>query len=190
VPRIASTALTSRVASCARLGVIHSQVFGGFSGAACGHRIADSGCRILTITTHHARLRRQTRTAEGRTSNPIRVLVAGAIFFAAGYAVFAAGPHQPASWLSGSSSPGWESAAARPPSPPPSPPWSPPACAAPRSGCSPPPRPPRTSPPAPSPESSGPPSPRPPRSSPGRRHDHRYPPDSGQQADPRITTGR
>ncbi|MHB1595727.1 MAG: acetate--CoA ligase [Streptosporangiaceae bacterium] len=33
--------------ACARLGVIHSQVFGGFSGAACGDRIADSGSRIL-----------------------------------------------------------------------------------------------------------------------------------------------
>jgi acetyl-CoA synthetase len=33
--------------ACARLGVIHSQVFGGFSGAACGHRIADSGSRFL-----------------------------------------------------------------------------------------------------------------------------------------------
>ena len=33
--------------ACARLGVIHSEVFGGFSGAACGHRIADSGSRIL-----------------------------------------------------------------------------------------------------------------------------------------------
>jgi acetyl-CoA synthetase len=33
--------------ACARLGVIHSQVFGGFSGAACGHRIADSASRIL-----------------------------------------------------------------------------------------------------------------------------------------------
>jgi acetyl-CoA synthetase len=33
--------------ACARLGVIHSQVFGGFSGAACGGRIADSGSRIL-----------------------------------------------------------------------------------------------------------------------------------------------
>ena len=33
--------------ACARLGVIHSQVFGGFSGGACGHRIADSGSRIL-----------------------------------------------------------------------------------------------------------------------------------------------
>ena len=33
--------------ACARLGVIHSQVFGGFSGTACGHRIADSGSRVL-----------------------------------------------------------------------------------------------------------------------------------------------
>ena len=33
--------------ACARLGVIHSEVFGGFSGAACGHRISDSQSRIL-----------------------------------------------------------------------------------------------------------------------------------------------
>ena len=33
--------------ACARLGVIHSQVFGGFSGTACGHRIADSGSHVL-----------------------------------------------------------------------------------------------------------------------------------------------
>jgi acetyl-CoA synthetase len=33
--------------ACARLGVIHSQVFGGFSGAACGHRIADSASHVL-----------------------------------------------------------------------------------------------------------------------------------------------
>ena len=33
--------------ACARLGVIHSQVFGGFSGNACGTRIADSGSRVL-----------------------------------------------------------------------------------------------------------------------------------------------
>src|SRR5580698_4477335 len=33
--------------ACARLGVIHSQVFGGFSGAAAGGRIADSGSTIL-----------------------------------------------------------------------------------------------------------------------------------------------
>ena len=33
--------------ACARLGVIHSQVFGGFSGEACGMRAADSGSRVL-----------------------------------------------------------------------------------------------------------------------------------------------
>jgi len=33
--------------ACARLGIIHSEVFGGFSGAACGGRIADSGSNIL-----------------------------------------------------------------------------------------------------------------------------------------------
>ncbi len=33
--------------ACARLGVIHSEVFGGFSGAACGGRIADSQSKIL-----------------------------------------------------------------------------------------------------------------------------------------------
>jgi acetyl-CoA synthetase len=33
--------------ACARLGVIHSEVFGGFSGEACGVRIADSGSRVL-----------------------------------------------------------------------------------------------------------------------------------------------
>ena len=33
--------------ACARLGVVHSQVFAGFSGTAAGHRIADSGSRVL-----------------------------------------------------------------------------------------------------------------------------------------------
>ena len=33
--------------ACARLGVIHSEVYGGFSGTACGDRIADSQSRIL-----------------------------------------------------------------------------------------------------------------------------------------------
>jgi acetyl-CoA synthetase len=33
--------------ACARLGVVHSVVFGGFSGVACGQRIADSGSRVL-----------------------------------------------------------------------------------------------------------------------------------------------
>jgi acetyl-CoA synthetase len=46
VPELAVTML-----ACARLGVIHSQVFGGFSGTACGHRIADSGSRVLITMT-------------------------------------------------------------------------------------------------------------------------------------------
>jgi acetyl-CoA synthetase len=33
--------------ACARLGIVHSVVFGGFSGVACGQRIADSGSRVL-----------------------------------------------------------------------------------------------------------------------------------------------
>jgi acetyl-CoA synthetase len=33
--------------ACARLGIIHSQVFGGFSGQACGARIHDSGSPLL-----------------------------------------------------------------------------------------------------------------------------------------------
>jgi len=33
--------------ACARLGVVHSQVYGGFSGRACGERIADSGSRVV-----------------------------------------------------------------------------------------------------------------------------------------------
>jgi acetyl-CoA synthetase len=33
--------------ACARLGAVHSEVFGGFSGTACGGRMADSGSRIL-----------------------------------------------------------------------------------------------------------------------------------------------
>ena len=33
--------------ACARLGVIHSEVFGGFSGAACGQRMADAKSTFL-----------------------------------------------------------------------------------------------------------------------------------------------
>src|SRR6266849_5418489 len=40
--------------ACARLGVIHSEVFGGFSGQACGERIVDSGSHILvTIDAYY-----------------------------------------------------------------------------------------------------------------------------------------
>ena len=33
--------------ACARLGIVHSQVFGGFSGVACGDRIVDSESKLL-----------------------------------------------------------------------------------------------------------------------------------------------
>ena len=40
--------------ACARLGVIHSEVFGGFSGHACGERIIDSGSHVLvTIDAYY-----------------------------------------------------------------------------------------------------------------------------------------
>ena len=40
--------------ACARLGIIHSEVFGGFSGAAAADRIDDSGSRVLiSIDAYH-----------------------------------------------------------------------------------------------------------------------------------------
>ncbi len=45
MPMIAELPIT--MLACARLGVIHSQVFGGFSGRACADRIIDSGSRVL-----------------------------------------------------------------------------------------------------------------------------------------------
>jgi acetyl-CoA synthetase len=45
MPLVAELPIT--MLACARLGVVHSVVFGGFSGAACGQRIADSGSRVL-----------------------------------------------------------------------------------------------------------------------------------------------
>ncbi len=41
--------------ACARIGVIHSEVFGGFSGQACADRIADSGSRVLITTDAYHR---------------------------------------------------------------------------------------------------------------------------------------
>ena len=41
--------------ACARLGVIHSQVFGGFSGRACADRIVDSGSRVLITADSYYR---------------------------------------------------------------------------------------------------------------------------------------
>jgi acetyl-CoA synthetase len=45
MPMVADLPVT--MLACARLGVIHSVVFGGFSGEACGLRAADSGSRVL-----------------------------------------------------------------------------------------------------------------------------------------------
>ncbi len=45
LPMVAELPIT--MLACARLGVIHSQVFGGFSGNACGERIEDSQSRFL-----------------------------------------------------------------------------------------------------------------------------------------------
>ncbi len=41
--------------ACARLGVVHSEVFGGFSGAAAGDRVADSGSRVLVTVDGYYR---------------------------------------------------------------------------------------------------------------------------------------
>jgi acetyl-CoA synthetase len=41
--------------ACARLGAIHSVVFGGFSGVACGQRIADSGSNVLVTMDSYYR---------------------------------------------------------------------------------------------------------------------------------------
>jgi acetyl-CoA synthetase len=41
--------------AAARLGVVHSQVFAGFSGAAAGHRIADSGSTVLVTVDGYYR---------------------------------------------------------------------------------------------------------------------------------------
>src|SRR5215472_5499673 len=45
MPMVAELPVT--MLACARLGVIHSEVFGGFSGTAAGARIADSGSHVL-----------------------------------------------------------------------------------------------------------------------------------------------
>lgn len=45
MPMVAELAIS--MLACARLGIIHSQVFGGFSGKACADRIVDSGSSVL-----------------------------------------------------------------------------------------------------------------------------------------------
>src|SRR5205809_3808706 len=71
--------------ACARLGAIHSVVFGGFSGQSCGERIADSGSRVLvtmdsyyrngTLLDHKEKADAavQTATQEGQTVDKVLV---------------------------------------------------------------------------------------------------------------------
>ena len=71
--------------ACARLGVVHSQVFGGFSGNACGTRIADSGSRVLitmdgyyrsgTLTDHKVKADEAVAEAKKQGQEVDKVLV-------------------------------------------------------------------------------------------------------------------
>jgi acetyl-CoA synthetase len=71
--------------ACARLGVIHSEVFGGFSGTACGGRIADSGSRILVtmdgyyrngeLVDHKAKADEAVKAAHDQGAEVEKVLV-------------------------------------------------------------------------------------------------------------------
>jgi len=71
--------------ACARLGIIHSQVFGGFSGQACGSRIQDSGSRLLitmdsywrngTLIDHKANADIAVRAAKDLGQDVDKVLV-------------------------------------------------------------------------------------------------------------------
>ncbi len=71
--------------ACARLGVIHSEVFGGFSGAACGDRIVDSGSHILVtmdayyrngeLIDHKAKADQAVKVAEANGVKVDKVLV-------------------------------------------------------------------------------------------------------------------
>ena len=52
MPMVAELPIT--MLACARLGVIHSQVFSGFSGKACADRVSDSESRLLiTMDAYH-----------------------------------------------------------------------------------------------------------------------------------------
>jgi len=71
--------------ACARLGLVHSVVFGGFSGQACGERAADSGSRVLitidgyfrsgTMVDHKANADLAVRAAESEGGTVNKVLV-------------------------------------------------------------------------------------------------------------------
>jgi acetyl-CoA synthetase len=83
MPMVAEAAVT--MLACARLGVVHSQVFGGFSGNACGTRIADSGSRVLitmdgyyrsgTLTDHKVKADEAVAEARHQGQDVDKVLV-------------------------------------------------------------------------------------------------------------------
>ncbi len=83
MPMVAELPIT--MLACARLGVIHSVVFGGFSGEACGMRAADSGSRVLIymdgysrsgkLIDHKAAAEIAVATAEAQGQTIDRVLV-------------------------------------------------------------------------------------------------------------------
>jgi acetyl-CoA synthetase len=71
LPMLAELPVT--MLACARLGVIHSVVFGGFSGEACGTRVADSGSRVLiTIDGYY----RNGKMVDHRAGADIAVAIA------------------------------------------------------------------------------------------------------------------
>jgi len=71
--------------ACARLGVIHSQVFAGFSGKACGERIVDSESEVLitmdsyyragTLLDHKQKADQAVETAEAEGQKVKKVLI-------------------------------------------------------------------------------------------------------------------
>ena len=83
MPMVPEAAVT--MLACARLGVVHSQVFGGFSGNACGTRIADSGSRVLitmdgyyrsgTLTDHKVKADEAVAEARHQGQEVDKVLV-------------------------------------------------------------------------------------------------------------------
>ena len=71
--------------ACARLGAVHSVVFGGFSGKACGQRAANSGSKILIVMdsyyrngkllNHKANVDEAVKTAEENGQKIEKVLI-------------------------------------------------------------------------------------------------------------------
>jgi acetyl-CoA synthetase len=71
--------------ACARLGAVHSVVFGGFSGKACGERISDSGSKVLVVMDayyrsgklleHKSKADEAVKTAESEGQKVEKVLV-------------------------------------------------------------------------------------------------------------------